>query len=141
MMDRTDDILFSILTDHVKFNETVKYVSEMFEREVFDSAIILNSSGITLSIAGIASLKKDPLIFKDGSLMGKDVPSSKDMNGKRFIIVGDALSSGSVACEMIKTINDNGGTVVKLGFVVEDTQFNSRKKSLKGYPVESMIMI
>ncbi|MBO4551927.1 MAG: hypothetical protein J5673_01860 [Candidatus Methanomethylophilaceae archaeon] len=140
-MDRTDDILFSILTDHVKFNETVKYVSEMFEREVFDSAIILNSSRITLSIAGIASLKKDPLIFKDGSLMGKDVPSSKDMNGKRFIIVGDALSSGSVACEMIKTINDNGGTVVKLGFVVEDTQFNSRKKSLKGYPVESMIMI
>ena len=92
-MDRTDDILFSILTDHVKFNETVKYVSEMFEREVFDSAIILNSSGITLSIAGIASLKKDPLIFKDGSLMGKDVPSSKDMKGKRFIIVGDALDN------------------------------------------------
>ena len=56
-MDRTEDALFSLITDHSKFDETVKYMSEMFEREVFDYAITLYSSGMVFSSAGITSLK------------------------------------------------------------------------------------
>ena len=63
------------------------------------------------------------------------------MKEKKFVILGDILTSGSVACELIKMINDNGGSVVKLGFAIEDRQFNARKKSLKGNPVESMIVL
>ncbi len=141
MMDKSEEILFSMITDHAKYDEAVKYMSEMFEREVFDRAIILYPSGIVFSTAGMAALKRDPLILKDGNLAGKDVPSPKDMKGKKFVIIGDILSSGSVACELIKTIKDNGGSVVKLGFMIEDSQFNARKKSLKGNPVESMIIL
>lgn len=140
-MDKSEEILFSMITDHAKYDEAVKYMSEMFEREVFDRAIILYPSGIVFSTAGMAALKRDPLILKDGNLAGKDVPSPKDMKGKKFVIIGDILSSGSVACELIKTIKDNGGSVVKLGFMIEDSQFNARKKSLKGNPVESMIIL
>lgn len=140
-MDKSEEILFSMITDHAKYDEAVKYMSEMFEREVFDRAIILYPSGIVFSTAGMAALKRDPLILKDGNLAGKDVPSPKDMNGKKFVVIGDILSSGSVACELIKTIKDNGGFVVKLGFIIEDSQFNARKKSLKGNPVESMIIL
>ncbi len=141
MMDKSEEILFSMITDHAKYDEAVKYMSEMFEREVFDRAIILYPSGIVFSTAGMAALKRDPLILKDGNLTGKNVPSPKDMKGKKFVIIGDILSSGSVACELIKTIKDNGGSVVKLGFMIEDSQFNARKKSLKGNPVESMIIL
>lgn len=141
MMDRTEDALFSLVTDHSKFDETVKYMSEMFEREVFDYAVTLYPSGMVFSSAGITSLKKDPLVFKDRELVGKDVPSPEQMKGKKFVILGDILTSGSVACELIKMINDNGGSVVKLGFAIEDRQFNARKKSLKGNPVESMIVL
>ncbi len=141
MMDKSEEILFSMITDHAKYDEAVKYMSEMFEREVFDRAIILYPSGIVFSTAGMAALKRDPLILKDGNLAGKDVPSPKDMKGKKFVVIGDILSSGSVACELIKTIKDNGGSVVKLGFMIEDSQFNARKKSLKGNPVESMIIL
>ena len=140
-MDKSEEILFSMITDHAKYDEAVKYMSEMFEREVFDRAIILYPSGIVFSTAGMAALKRDPLILKDGNLAGKDVPSPKDMKGKKFVVIGDILSSGSVACELIKTIKDNGGSVVKLGFMIEDSQFNARKKSLKGNPVESMIIL
>lgn len=141
MMDKSEEILFSMITDHAKYDEAVKYMSEMFEREVFDRAIILYPSGIVFSTAGMAALKRDPLILKDGNLAGKNVPSPKDMKGKKFVVIGDILSSGSVACELIKTIKDNGGSVVKLGFMIEDSQFNARKKSLKGNPVESMIIL
>ena len=141
MMDKSEEIIFSMITDHAKYDEAVKYMSEMFEREVFDRAIILYPSGIVFSTAGMAALKRDPLILKDGNLAGKDVPSPKDMKGKKFVVIGDILSSGSVACELIKTIKDNGGFVVKLGFIIEDSQFNARKKSLKGNPVESMIIL
>ena len=141
MMDKSEEIIFSMITDHAKYDEAVKYMSEMFEREVFDRAIILNPSGIVFSTAGMAALKRDSLILKDGNLRGKNVPSPKDMKGKKFVIIGDILSSGSVACELIKTIKDNGGSVVKLGFMIEDSQFNARKKSLKGNPVESMIIL
>ncbi|MBQ7701707.1 MAG: hypothetical protein IJT54_04810 [Candidatus Methanomethylophilaceae archaeon] len=141
MMDKSEEIIFSMITDHAKYDEAVKYMSEMFEREVFDRAIILYPSGIVFSTAGMAALKRDSLILKDGNLRGKNVPSPKDMKGKKFVIIGDILSSGSVACELIKTIKDNGGSVVKLGFMIEDSQFNARKKSLKGNPVESMIIL
>ena len=137
-MDKSEETLFSMITDHAKYDEAVKYMSEMFEREVFDRAIILYPSGIVFSTAGMAALKRDPLILKDGNLAGKNVPSPKDMKGKKFVVI---LSSGSVACELIKTIKDNGGSVVKLGFMIEDSQFNARKKSLKGNPVESMIIL
>ena len=140
-MERTEDIMFPMICDHIRYGEAVKYMSEMFEREVFDSAVALYSTGTLISVPGILSLKKDLLLFKDGVLIGSDVPSPQQMKGRRFILVGDVLTSGSVASELIKTIVDNGGTVVKLGFVVEDGQFNARKKSLKGYPVESMIRL
>ena len=140
-MDKCTDVVLSTVCDHKKYEDSVKYMSEMFEREVFDEAIIAYSTGINVASAAISVLKRDPIIFKDGGFINNRQLKAEDMKGKRCIVMGDMLTSGSVAGEILKIVSDNGGKVIKLGFLVEDSQFSARKKYLKGYPVESMTIL
>ena len=58
--------------------------------------------------------------------------------GSRVLIVDDLLATGGTACAVTKLVEQLGGTVAGLGFVVELTFLNGRSK-LEGYDTFSLL--
>jgi adenine phosphoribosyltransferase len=59
-------------------------------------------------------------------------------SGHCILIVDDLLATGGTAAATAKLVEENGGQVAGLGFVVELTFLNGRRK-LEGYDVFSLI--
>ncbi|MEE1227707.1 MAG: adenine phosphoribosyltransferase [Lachnospiraceae bacterium] len=59
--------------------------------------------------------------------------------GQRVVLVDDLLATGGTAAAAVKLIEQLGGKVVKILFVMELAGLNGREK-LKGYDVESVIV-
>ena len=59
--------------------------------------------------------------------------------GQKVVIVDDLIATGGTTEAMIKLIEQLGGTVVKVCFVMELQGLKGRER-LKGYEVESAIM-
>jgi len=58
--------------------------------------------------------------------------------GTRVLIVDDLLATGGTAAAVARMVGEAGGEVVGIGFVVELTFLNGRRK-LPGYPVFSLL--
>jgi adenine phosphoribosyltransferase len=59
-------------------------------------------------------------------------------DGTRVLIVDDLLATGGTAAAVARMVREVGGTVVGIGFVVELTFLNGRRK-LDGYDVFSLL--
>ena len=59
-------------------------------------------------------------------------------NGHRVLIVDDLLATGGTAAAAARMVQDVGGVVVGLGFVIELTFLNGRRR-LAGYDVFSLL--
>ena len=59
--------------------------------------------------------------------------------GQKVIIVDDLIATGGTTEAIVKLIEQLGGQVVKICFVMELAGLEGRKK-LKDYPVESLIV-
>ncbi len=59
-------------------------------------------------------------------------------DGKRVLIVDDLLATGGTASAAARMVTELGGTVAGIGFVVELTFLNGRRK-LAGYDVFSLL--
>ena len=59
-------------------------------------------------------------------------------NGHRVLIVDDLLATGGTAAAAAKMVQENGGVVAGLGFVVELTFLNGRQR-LAGHDVFSLL--
>jgi adenine phosphoribosyltransferase len=59
-------------------------------------------------------------------------------NGSRVLIVDDLLATGGTAAAAARMVRESGGTVAGLGFVVELTFLNGRRR-LDGYQVFSLL--
>jgi adenine phosphoribosyltransferase len=59
-------------------------------------------------------------------------------NGNRVLIVDDLLATGGTAAAAARMVQEAGGTVAGLGFVVELTFLHGRRK-LSGYEVFSLL--
>ena len=59
-------------------------------------------------------------------------------NGSRVLIVDDLLATGGTAAAAARMVQDAGGTVAGIAFVVELTFLNGRRK-LAGYDVFSLL--
>ena len=59
--------------------------------------------------------------------------------GQRVVLVDDLLATGGTARAAIDLIEELGGIVVKVLFVIELKGLNGREK-LKGYDVDSIIV-
>jgi adenine phosphoribosyltransferase len=59
-------------------------------------------------------------------------------DGRCILIIDDLLATGGTALATAQLVERNGGKVAGLGFVVELTFLNGRKK-LDGYDVFSLI--
>jgi len=84
--------------------------------------------------AEIVSVSYDLEYGKDVLEMHKDAISP----GTRALIVDDLLATGGTAAAAASMVRENGGIVVGLGFVVELTFLNGRKK-LAGSDVFSLL--
>lgn len=58
--------------------------------------------------------------------------------GQRVLVVDDLLATGGTALATIRLIEQLGGEIVGVGFLIELTFLNGREK-LKGYPIEALI--
>lgn len=58
--------------------------------------------------------------------------------GQRVAVVDDLLATGGTIASVAKLIEQVGGTVVSMDFVIELTELNGREK-LKGYDIESLV--
>jgi adenine phosphoribosyltransferase len=60
------------------------------------------------------------------------------VEGDRVAVVDDLLATGGTALAAVKLVEQLGGTVVDVGFLIELAFLNGRGK-LAGYPVQSFI--
>ena len=58
--------------------------------------------------------------------------------GQRVAIVDDLLATGGTISTVAKLVEEAGGEVVSLNFVIELTELNGREK-LKNYEVSSLV--
>jgi len=101
---------------------------DMFDREVFDYIAALDPCGTAL--AGVVAHK-----MKRG-IIPCDAPIP-DAEGKRFVVIGRKLSDGKEAAALVESVKAAGGTVIKMGFLIEESSFKARRTLLRGIPVES----
>ena len=59
--------------------------------------------------------------------------------GSKIVIIDDLVATGGTTAAIIKLIERLGGSVVKIGFVIELEGFKAREKALKGYDVYSLL--
>ena len=127
-----------VLADPEGLGSVVDGFMEMFDREVFDCIIASGRySGI---IAGVIASRMGRGVIAadtDGSLCRKAL-----RQGWKTVVFSDILTDGQAELDIIKTIEDAGCKVIRIGFIVEDTSFNARKsKVLKKYPFEAVATV
>lgn len=86
-------------------------------------------------------LPADTLMFEYELEYGKDaLEIHKDAirSGQRIAIVDDLLATGGTILSAAKLVEQLGGTVASINFIIELTELNGREK-LSQYPVSSLI--
>jgi adenine/guanine phosphoribosyltransferase-like PRPP-binding protein len=75
--------------------------------------------------------------------MGRCVVMSPDKVGKHTaLIVSDSLGDGQALKAAVGVIESNGGSVIRIGCIVERKDEGARKsRVLRGYPFEALVEI
>ena len=118
-----------LLSDPVLFSAIVQRFIDMFDREVYDKIVCTPGSS---AYAGALAHR-----FGKGITIVRNIDAFSPERGIRTIIIGDDLKDGECIRSIISKIEENGGAVIKMGFVTEDTYSDARHKILKGIPLES----
>lgn len=144
----------TILKDPEGLQESVNQMQEMIKDVEFDLVVGPESRGFIFGVPIAYNLKKGFVpVRKEGKLPYKTVSRSYDLEygtstiemhidaikpGDRVVVVDDLLATGGTSEAIAKLIEDMGGIVVKMIFLIE-LSFLPGKEKLKNYPVESLI--
>ncbi|MCQ2079248.1 MAG: hypothetical protein MJZ38_04245 [archaeon] len=145
-----------VLEDAEAFDDAREYMYQMFEREVYDVVIAVESAG-TVFAASVAERMHRPLVIvgERDSMLRETVsgtietyhgartlriPRDSIKQGTRAIIIGDVLSHGKDVLAAVNLVRGLGGSIVKIGIFLEHSDFKARRKLLKGIPLESRII-
>ena len=126
------------------FQKTIDLFVSRFEKENIDMVVGIESRGFIFASAIATRLKTGLcLIRKVGKLPFKTIKKSYDLEygsdhlemhedgiikGSRVLIVDDLLATGGTASAATQLVEELGGEVVSLAFLIELTSLNGRKK-------------
>lgn len=144
----------TILKDPEGLQESVNQMQDMIKDVDFDLVVGPESRGFIFGVPIAYNLKKGFVpVRKEGKLPFTTVSRSYDLEygtstiemhvdaikpGDRVVVVDDLLATGGTSEAIAKLIEDMGGIVVKMIFLIE-LSFLPGKDKLKDYPVESLI--
>ena len=144
-----------LLSDKDGFEAAMKGFKGMFDREVFD-AFVSTESYAGMFAGALSQMLGKPLIPVKyeggfpGTVVSEACPKTSGCTrvemrprciapGTRVVIMADVLATGKTTSSMIRLIESQGGTVVRIGYIAELADHGARKnKVLKGYPFECL---
>jgi hypothetical protein len=101
----------------------------MFEREVFDLVICGSEP--------MARIARD----MGWTICSVDLPEG-DFKGRKAVLISDVLRDGIPEMDLIKQAESKGLSVIKLGFVLEDSSAGARKSRIfRKYPFETLLYV
>ncbi len=145
----------AVMKDEKSFAEASEYMYGMFEREVFDVIICVDSAGTYFADAVSKRMNKKLVCMWDDPKQCQQpvvsysthhgehrltVPPGSLAGGQRAVIIADVLSHGKDIQAAVRIAEALNVKVIKIGVFTEDTGFNARKKLLKHIPLESMFL-
>ena len=144
-----------LLADRNGFEEAMKEFLGMFDREVFDAFVCSESFAGMFATALAQKLGKAVVTVRTEGGFPGTVVSERCVNssgssriemrpgcvrpGMKVIVMGDVLATGRTTSAMIRLVENQGGKVIRVGYIAELTEYGARKnRVLKRYPFECL---
>lgn len=144
----------TLLQDPDGLKQTVDGMIDKFRGDKIDTVIGVESRGFIFAVplayslgAGFVPVRKPNKLPHEKVSASYDLEYGQDTlemhkdavgEGHRVLIVDDLLATGGTAQAVTKLVEQVGGEIVGLGFLVELTFLNGREK-LAGYDVHSFL--
>lgn len=142
-----------LLEDKDAFREAISCLAVFFKRSKADKIVGIDARGFLLA-APVAYLLKTGMVIvrKKGKLPYEKILREHDLEygkgslemhvdaikkGERILIIDDVLATGGTAEAAVKLVEDLGGNVIGLGFLLE-LHMNGRNR-LKNYKIKSLL--
>ena len=142
-----------LLEDKVAFRETIDCFSDFFRDSRADKIVGIDARGFLLA-APVAYILNTGMVIvrKKGKLPYAKILREHDLEygrgsleihvdaikrGERILIIDDVLATGGTAEAAVKLVEDLGGHVIGLGFLLE-LSMNGREL-LKNYEIKSLL--
>ncbi len=144
-----------LLEDPKALREIIDGLVEFFKDKKVDKVVGIDARGFLLASAAAYLLNAGLAIMrKPGKLPHKTIVQEFDLEygrtsmemhidaikkGERVAVIDDVLATGGTAGAAVRLVNQLGGQVVGLGFLLEIESFGGREK-LSAYPIHSLIV-
>ena len=144
----------SVLQDADGLQLAIQGVEKLLEGLEFDAVVGPESRGFIFGVPVAYNLKKSFVpVRKKGKLPCETIEKTYDLEygtatiemhkdaikpGQKVVIVDDLIATGGTIEAIVELIEELGGEVVKIVFLMELEGLNGREK-LQGYDVESVI--
>ena len=144
----------TLLKNGKKFKEAVDLIAEKFKGKKIDAVLSVEARGFIFGAAVAYKLGTGLIpVRKKGKLPSKTYSVTYDLEygtdtleihcdafkkGSRILIVDDLLATGGTVKAVTKMVEDMGGNVAGIAFLIELTPLKGREK-LKGYNILSLI--
>jgi adenine phosphoribosyltransferase len=145
----------SVLQDADGLNMAIDKMQEFLKDVEFDAVVGLESRGFIFGMPIAYNMHKPFIpVRKKGKLPCETIEASYELEygsatiemhkdaikpGDRVVIVDDLIATGGTVEASIKLVEQLGGKVVKIIFLMELAGLNGRKR-LEGYDVDSVIV-
>lgn len=144
----------TLLQNHTEFKKSIDELAERFKDQEIDVIVGPESRGFIFAtpLAYILGAGFVP-VRKPGKLPGETAKISYGLEygsdtleihkdaikkGQKVLIVDDLLATGGTMAAAAKLVEELGGEVVGLGFLIELEELHGRDK-LEGYKIESLV--
>ena len=151
-------ILFRDITPLLQSPPAFRHALDLIKRGIVDDHIdsfaAIDARGFLIAAPLALELGKPLLpVRKEGKLPREAVKVSYDLeygsnamelhrdalsNGERVLVVDDLLATGGTAEATVRLVEELGGVVAGLAFLVELTDLGGRDR-IKGYPITTVI--
>lgn len=144
----------TLLKNGAALNEVIDLLASRFQKEKIDLVLGIESRGFIFAAAlacrlgaGFVPVRKPGKLPADTIQVTYDLEYGKDrleihrdaiQPGQRVLLVDDLLATGGTAAATLQLIQQLGGVVAGMAFVIELEFLNGRNK-LEGYDIYSLL--